>query len=722
MSNSADLQIYKFNGISFEKIDSLKNRLIPKSAGDFNNNGKIDFLSYFYPKATIDEQTLVNGTKFSNKFADSTAIFRPIIAQDIDGDLKIELLAFTNDTTLTIYEIGSDLKLNVEKKLYNFSTISNVLNYNNAFGSPNMVITNGVAGTNAKELWVVDTEGDIISYNINGENSYSNGIFISTSFYGVKNILSAGDFDGDGQNDLAVLLESSEDIDIAPFKLLLVLNIKNEQLNIIFQKIFIDPSIQFSSLGIKPKSSIKFANLTGSTNDELVVMTYPYTYIFSNTNNVNKSLFFAENSTIRANEVYYNIFIDDLNSNGILEFGMPIENSIKFYEITSSQTEVPVNLKGYSIDTSSVYLKWNSSGNKTYIFKGLNSDNLVLIDSTTSKFYNDYNINNGNNYYYSLKSLDYSKTVSLSDFSSLIKVYVHPAIKIKDINSNNGESLVLNYSGKINTAILDLNSFIINNNIKPSSISVNSETSYILNFNPSLTNGSYILYTNTLQDLYGSPIKSDTISFNVINKPSYQEFYIESYEILNSKNIRISFNLPLNESGAFDKQNYYFSPYNQIKEVSFVSGSNNKTILISVLNPVQSTGITQTVKLENIFSSVETGNIKINEGAGSYLVFSTFASSLSDMYVYPNPYTSENGSEVIYFANLTEKANIIIFDINGNKINEISENDGNGGVSWNLTDLNGNKIPSGIYIYRAASVDNNNNEKEVKLGKFAVTR
>ncbi len=721
VANSADLQIYKFNGINFDKIDSLKNRLIPKSAGDFNNNGKMDFLSYFYPKASIDEQTTINGTKFITKFADSTAIFRPILANDIDGDSKTELLVFTNDTTLTIYEITTDLKLNVEKKLTNFSAVSEVLNYKNAFGSPNAVITTGVAGTNSKEIWVVDTEGDLISYNIDGQNSYNNGIFISTSFYGVKNILSAGDFDGDGQNDLAVLLESSEDVDIAPFKLLLVLNIKNNQLNVVFQKVLIDPSIQFSSLGIKPKSSIKFADLTGNSNDELIVMTYPYSYIFANQNNINKSLFFAENSNIKANEVYYNIFTDDLNNNGVLEFCLPVNNYLKFYEITNSQAAVPVNFTGYSIDTNSVYLKWNSSGSKTYIYKGLSADNIVLLDSTTSQYYYDNNIINNKNYYYVLKSLDVSKEVSLSDFSSSINVLVHKPIKLTSIDSNNGESIILNYSGKINTAILDLHSFILNNNVKPSSISINSETSYILNFNPVLSDGNYKLYTNSLTDFYGSPIKNDSIIFNVINQPTYQEFYIESYEILNANNIRISFNLPLNESSAIEKQNYYFSPDNVINNISFVSGSSNKSIIISVANPVQSTGITQTVQLENIYSSAASGGIKINEGAGSYVVFSTFASNLSDVYVYPNPYTAAN-NELIYFANLTEKANIIIFDIRGNKINELTENDGNGGVSWNLTDMNGNKIPSGIYIYRAASVDNNNNEKEVKLGKFAVTR
>ncbi len=55
-------------------------------------------------------------------------------------------------------------------------------------------------------------------------------------------------------------------------------------------------------------------------------------------------------------------------------------------------------------------------------------------------------------------------------------------------------------------------------------------------------------------------------------------------------------------------------------------------------------------------------------------------------------------------------------------INEVEETDGNGGVDYNLTDLSGNQISSGIYIYRIVQLDDQSNEGEEKLGKFAVVR
>lgn len=55
-------------------------------------------------------------------------------------------------------------------------------------------------------------------------------------------------------------------------------------------------------------------------------------------------------------------------------------------------------------------------------------------------------------------------------------------------------------------------------------------------------------------------------------------------------------------------------------------------------------------------------------------------------------------------------------------INEIEETDGNGGVDFNLVDFSGNKIATGVYIYRVVQLDSANNEGEEKLGKFAIVR
>jgi len=60
--------------------------------------------------------------------------------------------------------------------------------------------------------------------------------------------------------------------------------------------------------------------------------------------------------------------------------------------------------------------------------------------------------------------------------------------------------------------------------------------------------------------------------------------------------------------------------------------------------------------------------------------------------------------------------------MDGTKIGEIEESDGNGGATFNLKDLSGALLPSGIYIYRVVMTDEQKNEKEEKLGKFAVIR
>ena len=715
--NSSTLRMYNFNGVDFAKIDSIKNRQVPKSIGDFNGNNKIDILSYFYPKATIDEQSLQNSTKFDLKFVDSSAVFRPIFIEDIDNDTKFELLALTNDTTISVYRMNTELKPELFSKVYNFSPNLYGNYYKNSFGSPSAVVSNGVSGTNNKELWLIDSEGDILCYFIQNNGQLNNGISISTGLNGLKNLLSAGDFDGDGQNDIAVLLES-EDI---PFKLLLVFNIKNNTLNVITEKFFIDPSIQFSSLGIKPKANVKFAKLFSQSRHQLLVNTYPYSFIFDREYGITKCVLFNENNDVKANEFYYSTFADDLNLNGINEFVLPIEGKLKFFEFKQlPQTPIPIIKKYFSIGQSKAFISWVPTGNKTYIYKDISLDNIVLYDSTTTDSYLDSNLTNNTNYYYKLQSYSNNNVYTyLSDLTQTIKVYTHDKIILTNQKVIKGNSLLIEFSGKINTAVLNLESFLLNNRLRPSSISVSSEKSYLISFSPSLAAGEYILNVKGLTDLYGSPIDSFAVFFQVESVSNEEEFYITDYKIINSKEITINMNMELDKSSFSTLNNYVISPTNNVESIDFID---TNSVKLKFKNPIQSTGITYTIKLENMRSSFESGNIKIADGAGSYLVISTNSANLSEMYVFPNPFNLNESDGTIYFANIPQKTDIIIFDIRGNKIAEISERDGNGGVNWNLKNYEGEKVGSGIYIYRAAVLNDSNSEIEVKLGKFAITR
>jgi len=278
------------------------------------------------------------------------------------------------------------------------------------------------------------------------------------------------------------------------------------------------------------------------------------------------------------------------------------------------------------------------------------------------------------------------------------------------------------FSEKMSNTIENLQAFKLNGNIYPNSISPASQYSYLVTFRNEIPVGTNELSVTNLRDLYGSPIEASMDSFYVDSTIVNPEFFIASFKIIDDFNIRIIFNLDVDDLSAQNVNNYIFEPNNKASSVS-VDESNKKMINISLKghNPVGAIGREYVLRIKNVYSSVSTGNLKINEGAGSYIVLSSYSSDLSSVYVYPNPVKPSNG-EFLTFAKLPKYAQITIWTIDGKKIGDVEESDGNGGTSFNLIDSRGNQLPSGIYIYRVVMTDEQKNEKEEKLGKFAVIR
>ncbi|OGU65359.1 MAG: hypothetical protein A2W30_06030 [Ignavibacteria bacterium RBG_16_36_9] len=353
----------------------------------------------------------------------------------------------------------------------------------------------------------------------------------------------------------------------------------------------------------------------------------------------------------------------------------------------------------------------------------MSADNLTLIDSVISAVqYADFNLNKNINYYYSIQAFDLSKEDPYSNLSRVIEVYCHTPGIVDTVFGSSSNTVTVKFSEKMNNTIENLQAFQLNGNVFPNSISPASQYSYLLTFRDKIPVGLNELSVADLHDLYGSPIQPDSIEFNVLPVIENPEFFISSFKILDAYNIRVVFNLEVDEASAEKVNNYVFEPDNKASSVS-VDASNNKIVNISLngQKPVGSIGREYVLRVKDVFSSASTGSLKINEGAGSYIVLSSFANDLSDVYVYPNPVKPTSG-EALTFANLPRYAQITIWTIAGTKIGEIEESDGNGGVTFNLLDLSGNTLSTGIYIYRIVMLDESKNEQEEKLGKFAVIR
>jgi sugar lactone lactonase YvrE/imidazoleglycerol phosphate dehydratase HisB len=92
------------------------------------------------------------------------------------------------------------------------------------------------------------------------------------------------------------------------------------------------------------------------------------------------------------------------------------------------------------------------------------------------------------------------------------------------------------------------------------------------------------------------------------------------------------------------------------------------------------------------------------------------ATDLNSAYVYPSPYKPSIHANGITFAYLTANTRIKIFNITGELINEISDSDGDGVITWYGKNKDNNMVASGVYI---AYIEGSKSNKTVK---FAIIK
>ena len=702
------LSFFKFSQDHFVITDSL-NRRLPKSAGDFNGNGKTDILSLFVKNGYIDEQISDNQTKFNNVFTDTSRNFWPAVAMDIDNDGMTEIISFNQNSAMDIWQVSANLTLSLESEINIFDTVG-VAGF---IGVPNVAVDD-IDNDGNNEIWTMDNRGSLYSIIVNGPNKYTKGKKIDFNLSGIKNILTSGDYDGDGRNELAVLLKSSSFNDIAPFYILYIFNLNNNNINILTSKAFLDVSSKFP-LGnfVKVNYSLNFADIDNDNSDELLINIYPYFYIMKKTTAGDRFVYFDDGVNSK------NIFVGDLDNNGIKDIGLSSIDSVRFFEMnTSNNLTIPVITKGYSKDSNHIYIEWKGNGNIFRIFRNDSIKNLTLIDSTSDNYYMDSVLSN-RYYFYSVQSYDNAKN-KYSGLSNVKKIFSHQPAKLINVDAKSSKNLIAEFNSKISGRVTKVIDFVVDSSIYPNSVIINNDNSYLLNFIPQLKAGLHSLKVNGLVDFYGSPVDSNSINFTVSTVEQKSEFFITKYALLNSNHVLLQFNLDVDKLSAMNKDNYDFNPANKIKGISIDPDSSSK-IIIATEYPVGSIGKKYTLKIKNLVSSEATGKIPINDGAGSSVFLSSFANNLDNVYNYPNPVKlTEN--QFVTFANLTKSCEIYIFTLNGKPINKLVENNGDGGLSWDLTNENGIKIDSGIYLYIVRTLDGNKNVTQEKIGKIAVIK
>ena len=584
-------------------------------------------------------------------------------------------------------------------------------------GITNNMITADINNDGIKELWYVDNSADLLSYNIIQGHFVQGDSVIYRNYYSSlnNNAISKGDYDGDGVDDIAVLYSINSE---APLFVLKVFSYKNNQITEILSKMFVDQSSAFIGFNFtSAKQSIRFADIDNDNRAELIVSIFPYTYIFKYSNGGDKLVFYKEGTN------NYSIFAGDLNHNGIKEIGMQGANGYEFYEFGPvNRTAPPSLVKGNSLDSNLVYLQWQSPASTFYIYRGLDGRNLSLYDSTKISSYNDLNVRDTTNYFYSVKAFSAQNLIPLSGLSEVVEIYVHKPARIISVESKSNKSVLVRFSDKIKTKIENLKAFELLSALYPNSISAASQESYLLTFRDNLQPGINRVTVSNLNDYYDSPVRNDTISFTAKSVTEAAYLMISNSEIINPFRVKITFNMPVDSASVVNKSNFVFDPVNSIESIEIDPSGSIIYLNLEKKKPVGSIGIQYRLKINNVYSSSESGSLVIAPETGSYIVLTGVTENLANVYIYPSPVKINSGLGKMTFANMPQRVKIIIYNINGIKIAELDESTTTGGVDYNLKDKNNNMISSGVYIYRLVRLDSGDNEVEVKVGKFAVIK
>jgi hypothetical protein len=279
--------------------------------------------------------------------------------------------------------------------------------------------------------------------------------------------------------------------------------------------------------------------------------------------------------------------------------------------------------------------------------------------------------------------------------------------------------LVLVVSQDMGSVIAHTDAFLLDGSQRPLSVALLGSKSLLLTFG-AMAEGDHGLAFTGLRDGEGIPFDTrERVSFTV--RIDRQELcFIEQVRFVPPRGFDVQFNRPVDATAASVPANYDMPGIGTA--VSAEPDTADPRIVHIAMGGERAIGATGREYILTVRNILCTPGIPIRTGAGGSAGVILNRQTLDAMFVFPNPLKPADGQDFVTFANLTPRAVIRVYAMSGRFVAEIAETDGNGGVPWNCTDVDGRRIPSGVYFYYATGTNSAGLEVKPVKGKFAVIR
>lgn len=566
------------------------------------------------------------------------------------------------------------------------------------------------------DILCADTDGDVMIFEIMGDQlselSWQHRLPVRDTY-----TLTAGDFDGDGNKDFF----------IGGY----VTDVLNPERNFWYFEGFKNTgNNSYASMGsllfnnVMQQNAINSMDIDGDGADEIILGISPNLYVIKYIDGSFKPIFKGE-----SNRGYNILTFKDENDKAYFATNKSIADSLCFVQYTLAEPftgpPTPINLYIEPLNDSSVRLSWLDSGADSYcIYRQDEDENVSEVCNTTQNWYVDSELISGHNYRYSVRAIDASYTPAQSRYTSWVNATPLPAPEVQSISMVSSSEVKLIFDSVMQADILNLGLYTLDHDVgHPISVnSIAAQKGVLLRFRKPLppSEQAYVLKAENMRGISG--VICENNSFTFAYEPDTQAPRVEKVIIAqNHQSVQILFDEPIASSpDPLFKGNYTFfttvnDPDNDILNIAH----HQDVITISFKHPLKASNQPYNIRIDTIQDLA--GNTISPQHRTAKISLSD-AKDMSALKVYPNPvYTSKQSWLAIHNFPMNKKGNISIYDSSGNlvhkaKLGPFKPELANNTFRWDLTNLSGHKVSSGVYFFVAEM------EGEIQKGKIAILR
>ncbi|HEY5563967.1 MAG TPA: S8 family serine peptidase [Rhodothermia bacterium] len=691
---------YEWAGFDFRPTVEIISNTFPRDTGDIDDDGNPELLLQVSAVAQVVEFS-DNGRSAELVFLDTAGIRNPsadtaawaALLGDVDADGRGEVIVHNRKAWRFLEWGGSQfvesfrLENPTDPSEGNSALLGSEVN---GFAEPEAILTD-LDGDGLAEFVVTDADGDFIVYEATGDNavqpiwSYQTGRFTNQG-----SRLTAGDFDGDGNREFVGFVHSwpsvRDDGDYeAPLGIYYRFESEGENSFRLLDSLVV-------SGNLSNHGAVAAVDLDGDDADELVIAHPPNVYVVRPRPGGARQILYAREALASPFAVdairSISLVTGDFDGNGTPEFiAAGANQKLRKFEWSSSGTRVPAPrwIAARAVDAQTVLLSWDSSADSIEVYRSLNLGAFDRVAVVVGDSFLDAVAEKAR---YRLRG-DYHD--GLSAFSVIETVRPHdPGVVVSAEWTR--EHLSVLFSEPLRPDFV-VSQFSLGSGGGPESVLTGEGGIRLLvRFKDQPSVGDTLKW-NQLWDVEGTPI-ADSYVVLPARAGGEEELVLASWRAESDSEALLVFNLPLDPVSAADVDNYVVRPSGRVESAELRESAPNEVLLRVTDRSLGPTGLKTTIIVRNL--RADNGSSLASEG--TVATFASAASSTREAYVFPNPYRAAEHPQRIMIAGLPGRANIGIFSAQGEPVRFLEELNGDGGVPWDLRDMNGDLVPSGIYI------------------------